>query len=356
MKGSFKIAEVAGISINVHFTFLLLVLLFGKWFFFVLAVFFFVTMHELAHSLVAKKFGIKVREITLLPIGGVASMARMPEKPYQEFLISIAGPASNLAVVVIFFFPMQWIFGSEFFFLSLKAMYGGYMPVYSHAFIICQIYWINLVLAVFNMLPAFPMDGGRILRALLAGKLGMQRATKIAVNFGQVFALLFGYLGLVQGRILLIIIAVFIYLAASSEELQVDLRATLRKFRVKDILSGQFVTLNADATFSKVLELMFHTRQEDFPVMDAASGRMAGFITRQDIISGIHTLGLTGGIASVMRTDVPGIYEGMRLDEAQAIMQSGEFRALPVMRDGHLAGIISIDDINRVYGMMSVRR
>ena len=357
MRGSFKIAEVAGISINIHVTFILLVILFGKMFFFVLAVFFFVTIHELAHSLVAKKFGINVREITLLPIGGVASMARMPEKPYQEFLISLAGPLTNIAVIIIFYFPVKLLTGDDVFFAALRSFFTGTMPIiFMPRFIFAQIYWINLVLAAFNLLPAFPMDGGRILRSVLAQRYGLQKATKIAVNFGHIFALLFGYIGLTHGRIMLLVIAVFIYMAASSEELQVDLRATLSRFRVKDILKQQFITLQPDATLSKVLELIFRSHQEDFPVIDAEDDRMVGFITRYDVINGIHQFGVSGGVSSVMRKDIPSVSEYETLDTAQSIMQNNELKALPVMRYGKVIGIITTEDISRVYTMMSVRR
>jgi len=357
MRGSIKIAEVAGISINIHITFLLLVLIFGKFFFFVLAVFFFVTLHELAHSLVAKRFGIIVREITLLPIGGVASMTKMPEKPYQEFLIAIAGPLVNLVIVVVFFFPMKWIVGPEIFFAAFRSFFSASAPpLYSGAFIACQIYWINLILAGFNLLPAFPMDGGRILRSILAGYMGHEKATKIAVNFGHIFALVFGYIGLMHGRIILLIIALFIYMAASSEEMQVDVRARLIKFRVKDILSRDFVTVRQDATLSKVLEVMFHSRQEDFPVIDEDGGSlMTGFLRASAVMDGIHKFGLNSKVSEVMDKNVPRVGELMRLDAVQALLSEREMRALPVVRDGNVIGIVTSADIGRVYSMSNLR-
>ena len=197
MKWSIRLFKVAGISINIHITFFLLLFIFlsmgFRWFFLIVAIFCFVILHELSHSLVAKRFGIKVKEITLLPIGGVASMSRIPDKPYQEFLISLAGPMLNIGVVVIFFFPLYYLLGPDVLFHPLS--------VNTFSLMIAQIYWINLILAVFNLIPAFPMDGGRILRALLAQRMGYRKATKIAVNFGHIFALIFGYFGLVQGHI-----------------------------------------------------------------------------------------------------------------------------------------------------------
>lgn len=359
MKGSVKIAEVFGITINVHMTFLLLCIplaLFSiKTLFLVIGLFFFVTIHELSHSLVARYFGVAVKEITLLPIGGVASMTKMPEKPYQEFFISIAGPLTNVAVVVLLYFPVRLIVGPEMFFGVLRSFFSGYIPIYNAAFIVTQIYWMNLFLAAFNLLPAFPMDGGRILRSLLADRLGMQRATKIAVNFGHAFALLFAFWGF-QHNFLLVLIAIFIFMGASSEELQVDIKETLKKFRVKDILSAQFDTVRADTAFSGVLELILKSRQEDFPVMDNDNATLIGFITRGDVIQGVHQFGVQGLVSSVMRKDIRPVTEAVSLDKVQALMQGGEIKALPVVRDGAIVGVVTTDDIHRVYSMMAARR
>jgi len=201
MRGSIKLFRVFGIDVNIHITFILLVLLVLpgglKRVCLVLAVFFFVTMHELCHSLVARRFGIKVRQITLLPIGGVASMSKIPDKPIQELAVSIAGPLSNLAVVAVFYYPLKTLLGPDVLFHPLSTSTWPLTIAYA--------YWVNLVLAGFNLLPAFPMDGGRILRAALATKIGMKRATTIAVNFGHIFALAFAYLGLVQFKLILLV-------------------------------------------------------------------------------------------------------------------------------------------------------
>ncbi|MGB2706042.1 MAG: site-2 protease family protein [Candidatus Omnitrophota bacterium] len=352
MRGSIRLFKIADISINVHITFFLLLFLFlsmgFRWFFLIVAIFCFVILHELAHSLVAKKFGIKVNEITLLPIGGIASMSKMPDKPYQEFLISLAGPMLNIGVVVIFFFPLYYLLGPEVLFhpLSVKTL-----PL-----TIAHIYWINLILAAFNLIPAFPMDGGRILRSLLARRMGYRKATKIAVNFGHIFALIFGYFGLVQGHIILIIIAIFIYMAASSEELQVDIRETLKRFTIKDIISPKFLTLQKDATLAKVLELIFHSHQEDFPIVEGGDGRMIGFVTRKDIINGIHEHGTSASVTDIMRKDFPILRETDFLNNAQNIMQEHNMRALPIVKGGKVVGIVTIEDITRVYSVMADRK
>jgi Zn-dependent protease len=347
MKGSIKLFEIFGISINIHITFFLLLLLVLsggiKWVFLVIAVFFFVTLHELCHSLMAKRFGITVREITLFPIGGISSMTKMPEKPSQEFFISIVGPLSNIAVIVILFYPMKYLVGDEVLFHPLSTMTWKLTFAY--------VYWINLMLAGFNLLPAFPMDGGRILRAILAVKLGYQKATKIAVTFGHLFALAFAYFGIVRFNIILIVIAVFIYTAASNEEAQVDVKEALKKFRVRDILPRDLITLPSDTTLAKVLELIFHSHQEDFPVVDG--GEMVGFLTRQDIMINIHNFGMEKRVGDVMRKSFPKVKETDPLTKAQALMHERLMGALPVMKDDKVVGVITLEDIGRVYAMVS---
>lgn len=225
MKGSIRLFTIFGISINIHVTFLLLLVLFlsggVKWLVLMIGVFCFVTLHELCHSLVAKHYGIQVREITLLPIGGVASMSSMPEKPHQELLISIAGPLFNVVVVAVFYYPLRSLLGPEI--LFHRPLSAATWPL-----TFSYLYWINLILAGFNLIPAFPMDGGRVLRALLAQKIGFQKATKIAVSLGHAFALIFAYFGIFY-NIWLVAIAIFIYIAASNEELQMDIKETLKK-------------------------------------------------------------------------------------------------------------------------------
>lgn len=224
MKGSIRLFTIFGISINIHLTFFLLLFLAfpggPRWIFLTAAVFFFVTMHEICHSLAARRFGIEVREITLFPIGGVAAMTKMPDKPLDELLISLAGPFSNIVVIAVFFYPMRYFVGEGVLFHRLSTA--------SWPLTFAYVYWINLVLALFNMLPAFPMDGGRVLRAMLASRLGYRKATRIAVTFGHIFALAFAYFGIVDGNIMLVIIAVFIYTAASGEGRAVEIKEILK--------------------------------------------------------------------------------------------------------------------------------
>jgi len=293
----------------------------------------------------AKRFGINVKQITLLPMGGVASMDAIPEKPSQEFLISIAGPTFNLLLAGILYFPLLALIGKQ-------AFFAPSLSTWPRTF--AYIFWINPILAAFNLLPAFPMDGGRILRSILAQKLDYRRATSIAVNLGHIFAIFFGYTGIVNGNIFLILIAIFIYMAASQEGAQVDVRETIKKFLVKDVLPKEFLTLGAEIPLSKVLELVFHSHQEDFPVVE--SHKLVGFITRSDIIVSIHQFGTAKLVKDVMRKDFPTVTPGESLTEAQKIMESRGLKALPVLKDGNIQGVISLEDISRVYAVMSRRR
>jgi len=357
MRGSLRLTTIFGIDIEIHVTFFLLLLLFffilgPKGVLLILGVFFFVTVHELSHSLAARHFGIKVKRITLLPIGGVASMAEIPSNPYQELIIALAGPLSNVAVLVVFFFPLYWLLGKETLMFPLLAIIGK-VEFTRHFNVLAYIYWLNLVLAVFNMLPSFPMDGGRVLRALLTLRMSYKKATAIAVRMGHIFALFFGYIGIVHGHIFLIIIAIFLYMSASSEGMQVNIRETIKRYTVQNILAREFVHVSPDMPLSKVLELVFHTHQDDYPVME--NEKLVGFLTRKGLIHGIHARGKEAKVSEIMRTDIPPVKVKARLHDVQRSMQKYATSAMPVERAGRIVGVVTIDDINRIYLIISER-
>jgi len=354
MIGSYRLVRVFGIDIEIHFTFFLLLFIFfafmgARGFALILGVFFFVTVHELCHSLAAMRFGVKVKKITLLPIGGVASMSEMPTKPYQELIIALAGPLSNLLVVVIFFWPLAKILGHDKLMYPLIAMMG-HSAQGTEMNIIAHIYWLNLVLAIFNLIPAFPMDGGRILRAILSYRMSYRKATDVAVRMGHIFALFFAYIGIVYGQVFLLIIAIFIYMAASSEGLQVEVRETIKNYTVESVLPENFLSITLDTPLAKVLELVFHTHQEDFPVIE--DGHLRGMITRRELIHGIHIMGKDAYCRDIMRTDIPPVNVKTGLYDVQKLLQKHGTNAMPVERDGNIVGIITTGDINRVYLML----
>ncbi len=352
MRGSIKLFDIFGISIRVHFTFFLLPLIFGHFYglrgvFLILFVFGCVTLHELCHSLQAKHFGVKVDQIVLLPIGGVAAMKSIPEKPGEEFKISVAGPLFNIIFALVFFLP-------AYFFLGPENLFHPGIDTWPKT--LAYAFWINPALALFNLLPAFPMDGGRILRSFLARKIDYGKATRIAVGFGHAFAVLFGFVGLISvpPNLILIIIAFFIFVAASSEGMRVDLRLTLRKFTVKDVLPEQFFSVSSSMPLSEVLALTLHSHQEDFPVVE--EGRLLGLLTRADIILTIHQSGMQKLVKDVMKKHFPSVRINDPLIKAHKLMEERQIKAVPVLDKTGIAGIVSLEDISRVYLLMSNRK
>ncbi|OIO39686.1 MAG: hypothetical protein AUJ75_01040 [Candidatus Omnitrophica bacterium CG1_02_49_10] len=223
---SIKLFDIFGISIRIHNTFLILPLIFGIYYsavsgpeigmravVLILLVFLSVALHELVHSLQAKRYGIEIRDITLYPIGGIASMQGSPETPKEEFVISISGPLFNFAVALLLYYPLLHLIGKD---ALMHPSLESWPRTLANAF------WINPILGAFNMIPAFPMDGGRVLRAILASKIGVRRATRFAVKLGQIFAVIFALIGLINRNYILIFIAIFIYSAASRERAQVE--------------------------------------------------------------------------------------------------------------------------------------
>lgn len=348
MRGAIKLFKVFGITIEIHLSFLILPAFFWmmyglKGIFIILAIFSCVAAHELTHSLVAKKCGIQVDRVLLLPIGGVASMRSLPETPGQEFAISLAGPLFNIALTIILFFPLKHLLGAQNLFHPDPNTWAG---------AIAYAYWVNPVLAGFNLLPAFPMDGGRILRSLLARKISYIKATRIAVGFGHVFALMFAFVALSSSppNFILLLIALFIFVAASQEEAIAGLKATLSKIRVRDILSESFYTISPDALIGEVLELIFHTHQEDFPV--TVGSEVVGFLPRNKIVSAVHEKQLDRKVEELMLTDFPTLSPDEFLSTAYNKMENVELKALPVVERGILKGIVTLEDISRLYKLL----
>jgi len=349
MKGSVHLFKILGINIDIHITFLLLPLIFGfnyglKGIFIIFFIFFCVTVHELMHSIQAKRFGIRVDQIILLPIGGIASMRKMPEKPKEEFIVAISGPLFNIIFALIFFYPLYRIIGPDNFF---HPSLDNWPQTFAYAF------WINPILALFNLLPAFPMDGGRILRAFLAQRIDYQKATRIAVQLGHFFAILFVFLGIRYNHLLLIIIAFFVYFAASQEGAQVDLRMVLRRFLVRDILNPNFITLSPEFTVNEILGLIFHTHQEDFPVTE--EGKLVGFLPRGEIISVLHQRGKDVLTKEIMWRDFPVVSPDNSLYDVYTKLENSGLKAIPVVKEGKLLGLITIEDILRIYGLITIR-
>src|SRR5881396_2325143 len=278
MKWSWKLGSVAGIGLYVHATFLLLLAWVGVTYWlaggsaaafdgiaFILALFACVVLHELGHALTARRYGIRTRDITLLPIGGVSRLERIPDEPRQEVWVSLAGPAVNVVIAAALY---AWLLLSQTLrpFSALTMAGGPFLE---------RLMLVNVSLAVFNLLPAFPMDGGRVLRALLALRMDYVRATQISAHVGQAMALVFGLLGLFTNPFL-VFIALFVWMGAASEASAALTRSVLGGIPVSRAMITDFHTVAPEDPAKRVLELILAGSQQDFPVVDGGQGGQGG--------------------------------------------------------------------------------
>jgi Zn-dependent protease/CBS domain-containing protein len=358
MSWSLPIFRIAGIQLRIHITFLLLLgwLAFSYYaeggsavalarVLFVLLLFVCVVLHEFGHAIAAKHFGINTPDITLLPIGGVARLQRMPDEPRQELIIALAGPLVNVVIALTLFAVVGWRG------LTAQATMGG-------PDLLAQLLVINVVLVLFNLLPAFPMDGGRVLRALLATRLSYARATQIAASIGQGCAFIFGFLGLF-GNPLLLFIALFVYMGASQEAALAQLKDISRSLPVSSAMVREFRSLPENATLQEAVDALLATSQQDFPVIDE-NGNVAGVLTRHDLIAALRKHDPQIRVADVMRRDIPTVTTGTRFEEAFRIMQECNCPVVPVL-DGtkRLVGLLTPENVTElmmVHSAMPQRR
>ena len=342
-----RIGRLFGITIYIHATFLLLLLWVGLANLplgvraalggvgLILAVFATVVLHELSHALTARRFGVRTREIVLLPIGGVSSLERMPEKPIQELLITLAGPSTNLAIALVLFGLIR-LLGGPVALSSLQVTGGPFLTKFM---------WINVSLAVFNLLPAFPMDGGRILRATLALRMSYARATEVAAHLGQAMALLFGLLGLFSNP-LLVLIAVFIWMGAQQESSLVQMRAALTGLSVRDAMITDYRVVGRRDPLAKAVELTLAGFQHDFPVVE--EHRAVGVLTRSDLVRGLSAAGNTAPVEEWMHRDFGTAESGEMLEFALSKFAAQEPTTLVVVKDGEVVGIITPENVGEL--------
>ncbi len=363
MRWSFQLARVAGIDVRIHLTFLLLPAYFAMVAYgrggasaaigavaYTLLVFLCVLLHEFGHALAARRYGIRTADITLWPIGGVARLERMPDKPLQELVVALAGPAVNVVIALVLALALGL---SGAFFrdpgLDPDAMQLWNLPT--------SLLVANIVLVLFNLIPAFPMDGGRVLRALLATRLTYARATQIAATVGQICAIIFGFIGFFwNGGPTLILIAFFIFMAASQEATAAQMRDVTRQTRLSEALITDFRTLPLEATLADAIRLLLRGTQQDFPVVDDA-GHAVGVLTRQDMIAslGNDARGQATPVATVMRRDIPTVPIYASFEDAFRTMQQCGCPALPVV-DGfnRLVGLITPENVGELMMIQSV--
>ncbi|MCZ7664993.1 MAG: site-2 protease family protein [Thermoleophilia bacterium] len=366
MRWSWKIFTAFGIGVRVHLTFLLIVAYFayvwgvvqkpggvGGAFYGVLLVlllFALVTIHELTHSRVAQAYGIKVKNITLLPIGGMSAMESMPEDPRQELVISAAGPLSNLVLAGI-----MALFAPLLVDTTDLTSYGRFADlILSRTFEGAYVYLLatNILLAVFNLLPAFPMDGGRVFRAFLALRMDKGRATRVAVAVGQGLALAMGLLGFLSGNFLLILVAIFIYFGAQAEGAGEDVGRVLGALRVSQAVNTRVEVARPGQTIGELAARLFHIYQEDFPVV-GDTGEVAGIVTRDRLISALAQHGPDYPVVDAMRSDYPAVRLSDSVFDTFMTMRRRNFKAAPVIDDGRLVGMVSLEDISEVYALLS---
>ncbi|CAN5907380.1 site-2 protease family protein [soil metagenome] len=345
-KGALLIGKVSGIRIFIHWTFVLLLayvvfLYRGQgmdqilWsLLFVMTLFVCVTLHELGHALTAQRFRIQTKDIILLPIGGVARLESLPEKPRQELLVTLAGPAVNLVIAGVLYlallatgtFPdlaeFSGIDGSNFFYMLMV---------------------INLVLAVFNMLPAFPMDGGRVLRALLSFKLARHVATRIAATVGQIVAVLFVVMGIFSGNIPLILIGIFVYLGAQAEAQFVQSQSFLAGYHVGDVLMREYHSLESGQTVADAVKMLLNTQAKDFLVM--REGQVVGTLSRNEIIKSLTEQGPDVPVETVMNEEVRVLNPSMPLEHLYQQVNNKNTNLMPVMHHDRLIGVLDSENV-----------
>lgn len=354
MKWSFKIARVAGIDVYMHTTFIILVgfVALSYWFneqsvpavvegtAFLLALFGSVLLHEFGHALTARRYGIQTRDITLLPIGGVARLERMPDKPMQELWVALAGPAVNVVIALVLAAVML-VTGTMEPITTLNVTDGSFLG---------RLLMVNISLFLFNLIPAFPMDGGRVLRALLASRIEYTRATQIAATIGQGIAFLLGFIGLFSNPFL-IFIALFVWIGAAQEASMVQVKSALSGIPVSRAMLTNFEALAPTDPLARPVQMILAGTQQDFPVV--ADGAVVGILNRDDLIRALSEKNESTYVSFVMRKEFKTIDSSQMLESvAQLIQESGQ-RILPVVHAGSLVGLITMENIGEFMMIQS---
>jgi Zn-dependent protease/CBS domain-containing protein len=367
MGNSLKLFTIRGIELKLHITFPLILLwaalqfgllagnlssaLFG-----VVAVsflFVLVTLHELGHSFAAQYYGVPVKQIVLSPLGGVAQLAHIPEKPSQEFVIAIAGPAVNF-IIAILMGLLALGSGISFSHLLASSPLAGLSisSGFSLQALFSYIFFYNILLALFNLLPAFPLDGGRIFRSLLAMRLPYVQATNIASTVGRALAIALGLYGLFNGGFFLVLIAVFIYVGAGQEAAQVRMRGVLRGYTVEQVYDSSAHRLSPDSTVRQASDLMIFGGQKSFPVLEGET--LVGFLPHEELLAAMRTAVSYARIGAFMRRDIRPVSCEDDLYDVQQRLFAEKASALPVVSDGRFMGLITLRHIGELYRMLRV--
>ncbi|MBI5869771.1 MAG: site-2 protease family protein [Actinobacteria bacterium] len=366
MKWSFKVWRVFGIELRIHITFFLIVIyaafMWGSVFekgtagaiygaFMIAVLFICVVIHELCHSRLAQHYGGEVDSITLLPIGGVSMLKNMPEDPKKELWVSLVGPLSNL-VIAAMLFPFIYLVPDP-----VDGTFGAFtnsdvlISVSVQGFV-SYLFMINILLALFNLLPAFPLDGGRVLRSILAQYMPYMKATRVAVAAGQAFAFILGITGLISGNWIWLLIAVFIYFGAEQEGAGTEVKTVLSRLTAGQAVEANAKVLSQEQTLGEVVAVVLHSFQEDFPVLDEG-GRIIGVLTRANLIAGLHNIGPEAQVGQVMEKDFPVVEASALFSEVYEKMNASRIKALPVVEGGQLLGMVTLEHLSEVFMLLN---
>ncbi|MFD0893581.1 site-2 protease family protein [Luteolibacter ambystomatis] len=352
MKWSIPIATIAGTVVKIHVTFLLLLAAVGMMYFakggavvaagalaFTGALFLCVLLHEFGHIFAARAFGIRTPDVTLLPIGGLARLERIPEKPVQELIVALAGPMVNVVIAGV-----------------LMAMLGlpaadtpRGLDFSSPVGLGQRLMEINIALVIFNMIPAFPMDGGRVLRALLAMFLPYARATAIASMIGQAIAGAGVVMALMWLHPMFFLIALFIFFAARGENEAVQTNEALRHLTLADAMITDFHTLPESGLLKDAADALIAGSQHDFPIL-AADGSLAGILTRGRLIEGLTHYGPEHPLVGLIFRDIPAVFPATPLKQAFEVLRALPSEVLPVRdtREQGVIGLLSAENIGEL--------
>lgn len=364
MRWSVKIARIGGTSLYIHVTFFLLIAWIafagheaGGWaaavggVVFVMLVFLCVILHEYGHVAAAARYGIRTPTITLLPIGGLASLERMPDRPGQELVVALAGPLVNVVIVGV----LLLVLGARFDVAGLEALESGRLDLGGGELLV-NLVFVNLMIVAFNLIPAFPLDGGRVLRALLSMRFDRARATLIAARIGQAFAVIFAIVGLSGGNFLLLLIAIFLFFAAEAEAGQERMRASFSGYRARDAMITRYESLTPEATAEDASRLLLQTTQQEFPVI-APGGRLVGLVTRRDLVEAMRRSGSGTPVSAFMVADLQTVPEDEPLEAVMAKMAKSATRAVAVMsRARGFVGYINAENASELYMLTAASR
>ena len=365
MKWSWRIGSIAGIALHVHATFLILLawIAIGEYrrsgsaasaingLVFVLAVFGTVVLHELGHALAARRYGIKTRDITLLPIGGVARLERMPREPKQELIVALAGPAVNVVLAALFYLLLRATGGVPAT-VESGAVSAG---ILERAFL-AQLLAVNIWLVLFNMIPAFPMDGGRVLRAALAMRNGdYARATASAAKVGKFFALVFAIVGFfIIGNPLLVFIALFVWLGAAGEAAAAQTTATLDGVPIQALMITDVRTLSQRDPLARAVDLILDGFQQDFPVVDGDV--VTGMLTRRQLLKALAASGDQTPVGNVMEREFQQAAPSEPAEVVLARLNNCGCHSLPVIDQGRLLGVLTMDNVGEYVMVQAALR